>query len=312
MKIIAQDKVNIQEILALVLHTIPVIVNKDAEAYILIKDICSDLEEFINTGKADVNEISVFTEAYEKEIIANWQVHGYEYKYRNQIIEYMRHRISVRYLTVSNPRTDLSLSLIPWFMLPGRPYPVFLYAYADWHYSKTEHQSMRLSAYAAGRVFGVESFNKSTLCRIRKDEQFSGMHMDMLQDGGEPVKLPDTDVATLVVKLLENYSEIRKYIVPDKEEQHSPPTNGTEYIAHALDSVPVELSRVIKDHSTTRQGICDTRKRPTRRLNEKYRHLQRLPCCVHSSQLELIRKSFIAACRAAVMDTAVRHHKFLI
>jgi len=305
MGMITQDIDNLQEILEMVLPIVPAVLNRDKHFYILIKDINNDLHKFITTGKAVANEIDVFNDEYEKELILTWQKSGYEYKYRNQTVEYMHRSVSIRYLTVNNPRTNISVSLIPWFMLPGRLYPVFVYAYAEWHYVKSRQKSMRLSACAAGRIFGVESFNKSTLSRVHNDKQFFNIR-------DEPSSLLDSNAAEFAVELLENYPKMRKHAMPDNGERRSPPIRSSEYISHIFCSIPDELSKVIKDRPLPRRATGDTRKRPPRRLKTQQKRLQRPPDFVQSSQIELIRSSFIAACMAAVLDTAIKYHKFLI
>lgn len=53
----------------------------------------------------------------------------------------------------------------PSFKLPNRPYPVYVYLYAAaWYLSSGE--SMRAAAQKAMRVFGLETFSHSTICRF--------------------------------------------------------------------------------------------------------------------------------------------------
>ena len=312
MGMITHDITNIQEFLDMVIPIVPAVLTGDTYSHILIKDFNDDLQKFIDTGKAGANEISVFTSAYENELVSVWQTSEYEYKSRYQTIEYMHQRVSVRYLTVRNPRTDISVSLIPWFMLPGRPYPVFVYAYAEWYYGNSEQKSMRLSASAAGRVFGVDSFDKSTLSRVHNDKQIFNIHIDRAQDVVEPPSLADANTAVFVAKLLESHPKMHEYSAPDKGVLHSPPTSNSEYISYIFSSAPEELSKVIKNRPPPRQATRDTRKRLPRRIKAQRKRLQRQPDFVQSDQIELIRSSFIAMCKAAVLDTAIKYHKFLI
>ena len=312
MGIITQDITNVQEVLETVLPIVPTVLTKDTHFYVLLKDLNDELQKFINTEKAGANEIDVFTAEYENELVFTWQKNGYEYKSQNQTVEYFHRRVSVRYLTVNNPRTNISVSLIPWFILPGRPYPVFVYAYAEWHYGKSEQKSMRLSARAAGKVFGVESFNKSTLSRIHNNKHIFNLNIDRAQDAGEQSSLPDANTAEFVVELLENNLKTQKHAAPDEGGQCSPKISNSEYISHIFYSVPDELSKVIKGRPLPRQATKDTRKRPPRRLAAQQKRMQRPPDFVNSSQIEHIRISFIAACKAAVLDTAIKYQKFLI
>jgi hypothetical protein len=63
----------------------------------------------------------------------------------------MESSVIIKYLQVLNPKTDVSISLIPWFLLSGRPYPVFIYIYANWHYESFGKKSMKQSAIATGK-----------------------------------------------------------------------------------------------------------------------------------------------------------------
>jgi len=312
MGIITQDITDIQEVSKLVFPNIPIVYSDDNHFYILIKDLNNELNKYINSEDIEATEINAFTDEFEKELILNWQTSGYEYKFQNQTVEYMHRRISVRYLTVSNPHTYINVSLIPWFMLPGRPYPVFVYAYAEWHYEKSEQKSMRLSAYAAGKIFGVDSFNKSTLSRVRKDKKFQNIHTDRALGADELSCQPGANIAEFTVELLENYPKMREQSKPDKCGQHALPISNPEYISHVFSSVPDELSKVIKGRSLSRKVAKITRTRPSRRLAIRQKRLQRLPECVQSDRIKFIRSSFIAACMAAVLDTAIKYHKFLI
>jgi len=137
----------------------------DSCLYLLIKDIHKDLNDFILSGIAQAYELHVFSEAQEKEMIGHWARFGLKATYRSQKITYMNTDIAIIYLHVRDPVAGVGISLILWFMLPGRPYPVFVYIYAIWHYHVTEKKSLSESACAAGRVFGVNGLNKSTVSR---------------------------------------------------------------------------------------------------------------------------------------------------
>jgi hypothetical protein len=137
--------------------------------YFLVRDISQELEEFILTGKKHSDELHVFSEEREREMIKVWRQLGLKVAYHYQQIEYMRCNVMITYLRVFNPATDINISLIPWFMLPpNRPYPIFVYVYSIWYYHITGKKSLSQSAAAAGKLFGIDSLNKSTVCRSIK------------------------------------------------------------------------------------------------------------------------------------------------
>ena len=206
MGMITQGEVIIQEAIEASLCNIPVAMIHDTKAYILVKNLSERLEKFIQTGKteAGASELSVFSDAQEKELAIDWRESEYGYVFHYQTLEYMNKRISVKYPVVTKQKTEMRLSLIPWCMLPDRPYPVFVYAYAIWHYSMTGQKSMMLSAHAAGKVFGIGSFNKSTLCRIRKDKNISGMLTGHTEATAGQTGPHNGDIASYISELLEH------------------------------------------------------------------------------------------------------------
>ena len=312
MGMITQDEVNIQEIQEAVLHNIPAIITRNGKAFILVKDINDGLEEYINTGKTNAGVIGVFPDKHEKELADGWSANGYECIYHQQTLECMHRRVSVRYPTIRNPRTGMGVSLLPWCMLPERPYPVFLYAYADWHYLKTGQKSMKMSAHAAGKVFGVSSFNKSTLCRMRRDKSITGMPVGGTQSTIVHSARRDADIAACVTGLLEHPAPTQNIAGTDGGGRR-PPTNNTEFNMHALSAVPDELSKVIIGGPPTRHIAHDKRKRPPRpRHMNNAKRVQRPVRYVNSDRIEYIRIEFIALCKAAVIDAAIKYHRFLI
>jgi len=58
--------------------------------------------------------------------------------------------------------------IIPEFLVPRRPYPVYVYLYAIDLYSNTPEKGQRWAAEATRRHFGLESFSHTTLGRALK------------------------------------------------------------------------------------------------------------------------------------------------
>jgi hypothetical protein len=178
-----------------VLREIPVVLTSDgSEVYLFIKKLHEPMEQFLLNGTAEVMELHVFSEDQEQALIRQWEQLGFSWRYCNRPLEYMYRRVTVTYLQVSNPATGMRISLIPWFMLPGKCYPVFVYLYAAWHYHRSEQKSQRLSAEAAGRIFGIEHLHKSTVCRSIKlmDHLFGVSSMHAPLSVTEPAVLSET------------------------------------------------------------------------------------------------------------------------
>ena len=136
--------------------------------YVLIKDTRKDLEDFLLSGRAEADEFHALSDEHEQSIADLCVRLGLTATYHNQAMDYMHRRFMVTYPKIRNPANAKSITLIPWFMLPGRPYPLFVYLYAIWHYGVSERKSLRLSALAAGKLFGIDELNKSTVWRSIK------------------------------------------------------------------------------------------------------------------------------------------------
>jgi len=76
--------------------------------------------------------------------------------------------------------------IVPEFMIPGRPYPVYVYMYAISLYSSNPKMGQREAAEKTGKRFGIEKFSHSTVCRAMKR-----LEALIKTDGNEPE--PDSE-----------------------------------------------------------------------------------------------------------------------
>jgi len=317
MGMIPQDTPSIQETLASVLRELPIVlIGGESCIYILVRDLQKDTENFIKTGKADTDKLHVLPETQEDALIEEWRLDGFEYGYHCQPIEYMRRRVTIKYLWVKNPKTGMEISLIPWFMLPGKPYPIFVYVYAIWHYINSEQKSMRLSAAATGAVFKIIGFNKSTLCRsIKTMGQIFGrfkIKTPLSTDGQPaPAAAEMSDRISGILKGCPSIKSLEK-VLGANVGRLPPPIRRIKKVKYALSRIPDTLSNVFKERADTRKGSRDNRKRPARPHKMKTRYVQRKLRFVESQRLEAIRTEFIALCKAIVLDAAISYHRFLI
>ena len=225
-------------------------------------------------------------------------------------------RITINYLQVHNPGKDIKISLIPWFILPGRPYPVFLYIYSIWHYQETGLNSLSKSAAAGGKLFGISKLNKSTVSRsIKAMEGFidiSRIDRPLSTDGRE---VPcGEEIFELVVEILENCPTLDSL---EKElrgmvKHLPPPIKRAEAARLALSGIPAMYAKIIKGRAPCATGH-DARKRPARpKRKKKPADPQNNFTFVAPWQITQIRKAFIEACRHLVLDAAVTYHRFLV
>ena len=321
MGMIPQDMSENQEsaanVLRDVLSGIPAALSTGGECiYMLVKDISKELEGFIYTGMTDKSRLHALSREDERAVAECCGRHGLTLNYCSQCLEYMHRKVTVAYPQIRYRKGAAKVLLIPWFTLPDRLYPVFTYIYAIWHYNASGKKSQRLSAAAAGKVFGIDSFHKSTVCRNIK--AMEGLAESIM--GGSPA--PDEKSGKqAAVDVIESIPEILKHcptaaalkeslggtVFPMPEHM-----NNTQKPGDALSSIPLDYSKAIVEppHSGSRQR--DTRKRPPRPYRRPGNHVQRPLRFADSAKIRRIRRDFIAACRDKVIDTATAHHKFLL
>ena len=88
-------------------------------------------------------------------------------RYYNYQIKYYRHDheiICPRYTFADG--TDMTV--IPWYLIPGRPYPIQIYLYACALYSTNPEIGQRGAAEATRAKFDLKTFSHSTVCRSFK------------------------------------------------------------------------------------------------------------------------------------------------
>ena len=319
MEIIAQNIENAQEVLSRILQNIPIVMaTKEDRIYILIKNINTKLENFIYTGEAETSEFQVFSNDDMQAMSRHWTRLGLTVTYhRQQMGYYMQRKITITYPQVSDPATGMRVSLIPWFMLPGRPHPIFAYIYAIWHYRTSGEKSQRLSAAATEKLFGIDGFNKSTLCRsLRAGGIFEILQQDMPQTAIGCEMASNEDLIEYIPRLLKGCPSIKtlKEMLGGNTGQLSESVSDTENVRGALSGVPHEYLKVIKENG---QGSAngkanDSRKRPSRPRSECKRPKRRALQFAPKPQIEYIRKGFITYCCSFVMSAAMTYHQVLL
>ena len=297
--------------------------------YILVKDVAKELEDFILTGKAKTREFHVFPHDREQSMISDWVQLGYDVAYSSQRIDYMDELVTIKYLKARNPNTGVSVSLIPWFLIPGRPYLVFIYAYAIWHYHITGKKSLKETALATGKLFKIRSINKSTISRsIKAMEGFidvsatdrarsaTGQEASSGQAGG----LPDGQTEETCEDAIRRATEILTCCpsIEYLEEAYRgtakqlPGPINVKAAGFVMSGVPTGHSQIIIHSESGRRKNRDARKRPPRPRNKKTQPVQHHLRFVDFSQREKIRKEFIEICKHFVLDAATVYHRFLV
>jgi len=103
--------------------------------------------------------------------------------YQSYQIEYRRHHevICPRYTFTDGS----SVIVIPWFLIPGRPYPIQVYIRACSLYSTNPGMGQRAVAEATRTEFGLEKFSHSTVSRSFRAFEHSRKESLALRFGDE-------------------------------------------------------------------------------------------------------------------------------
>jgi len=284
--------------------------------YILVRDISKELGDFISTGMTDKTRLHALSREDEEAVAECCELHDLTLSYCSQCMEYMHREVTVTYPQISGSGGGAKVLLTPWFALPDRPYPVFIYMYAIWHYNVSEKKSQRLSAEAAGKLFGIDSFNKSTVCRNIKamGELSEAIRAGGAAPGGNAGTKTTKEMLGCIPKILESCPSnglleemLGGSIAPSPES-----ANNAQNLLYDLSAIPHEYSRVIIEAAPAGNRKGDTRKRPARSRKKPENGVQRTTRFVDSAKIERIRRGFIAVCRDMVMDSAAAYHKFLL
>lgn len=195
-------------------------------------------------------------------------------------------------------------------------YPIFTYIYAIWYYQTTGKKSLSQSAAAAGKLFGIDTMNKSTVSRnIKAMEHFIEIsQIDRLLPTDEPEAPSDEEVIERIPEILGSGASVesleRRYGQRIKRLPEPIRHTGTEQ--DILSAIPGELSQVVKDGEPAKKKTRDVRKRPGRPRGKGSRRAQRQPDFVDIAQIEKTRRAFIEICRSMVVNAAAVYHRFLI
>jgi len=300
--------------------------------YILIEDFDKELNDFIITGKSEYKEFHVLPKTKEEELINECEHLGFEYRYFNHRLEYMNEIVIIKYLKIHNPESGISISLIPWFVVPRKPFPIVVYIYADWYYhvKGTEvpgKKSLQEAAIATGKLFGIMTLNKSTVSRnigaMKKiiDMPQKGLSLtvsdfEVEQSDTARIHGLNEDAVEQAIGLLKSCPSIKVL----KEKYHGvieplpKAINANPSAKHVLSDVPAEYSQILINTDSVNRNNPDKRNRPPRprKKREKDNPVQHRLRFVEYARREKIRKEFIEICRQLVLDAAVKYHCFLI
>ena len=292
--------------------------------YVLVTEINAELDGFICTGRTENSEFQVLPEDDEQEVVNAWAGSGYDVRYHRHPLEYMGKSVTVNCLKVRNCETDVSITLIPWFVVPGRPFPIITYIYAIWHYHYHGKKSLNESAKASGKLFNIESFHKSTVSRsIRAMENIIDIsQMDRAlavseHDAKSGIAQPDKpcgDILERASEILANCPSVEALKKTYHDEMGPLPerVNAKAGIESVLGGIPPKHGQILIHPERVTRASRDTRERPARSRKKKHGPVQHQFGFVDPACREKIRIAFIDVCRHLVLDAAATYHRFLI
>jgi len=124
-------------------------------------------------GRLDQSQQHTYQIDEDNNLNQKYQGDGYQKRERIYQLTYQYHIYTI-ICPEYRKQTDIVL-IIPEFLLPGRPYPIYVYLYAIEDYSKNPDKSQRHSAEATRKQFGLTTFAHTTLGRAIK--RFVKQHM---------------------------------------------------------------------------------------------------------------------------------------
>ena len=253
---------------------------------------------------------------------------GLTVTYHRQQVELVD-RITIAYMKVEDPKTNLSVSMTPWFLVAGRPYPIFTYMYAIAHYQRADRKSLEESAAAVRKLFRISGFHKSTVSRslsamegfIDASRLEQPLAADVLKNpgclhNGQPdPDQPKEDVVKQISEILAAYPsfEMLERDFGERVRRLPEPIKRTDSTSHALSGIPDEPFNIIIRSKPGGRPSRDRRKRPPRPLaNGRPKPVQHPLKFIDYPQREEKRKDFIAICHRLALNAAIKYHRFLV
>lgn len=114
----------------------------------------------------------------QRELEVAFRAIGYSVGYRYKKLLADNREYEVTYPIVTNRETEGEIVILPEFVSPHRPYPIYSYIFAVAIYELNSEIPQRIAASLTRKQFGLETFSHSTVCRARK--KFQEIVHDML------------------------------------------------------------------------------------------------------------------------------------
>ncbi|MCL2165504.1 MAG: hypothetical protein FWH55_14220 [Oscillospiraceae bacterium] len=208
------------------------------------------------------------------------------------------------YLRVADPITKSSVTLLPWFMLARKKYPIFIYLFAYWC-CRSQNKSVRESAAATKQLFGTE-IHYSVISRSLN------MAHELL-DIEAPISTSKTAAIPLddILKCVPN-------ILTSPIDLSQPLQSGDNTWESALGNITLRFAKMVRPKSSrqaksTPPTPATTRKKQKPETYPEEKTKKPPPkTFVSEKRIDRARKLFILLCHRLVLNAAIQYHKFLI
>jgi hypothetical protein len=274
-----------------------VLKDKGDVRYLLIEELPDELDQWILTGKTDQSDFQVLSYEMASNLKIICRENGFKLTYGNQKMEYMHHTAEIEYPRIKDPSTGKSLAIIPWFLLPRKRYPAFVYMYACWS-SKYEHKGDREATVATSALFGVPDFHFSTTWR-------SKTMMDTLLNTGDPISVEASDRLTIN----DIFANLPNLMNSDIQAVKCLPSDTPA----ALANIPKLFAQIVRPKAKPIPTDPNTRrKRPNGKHRKGKHEKKKIELNMSNTELHDLQQQFITLSKNLILNAAIEYHKFIL
>jgi hypothetical protein len=272
--------------------------------YILIADIPKELNDWIFADRTKTATFQVLSKGEQKELKAICRRLKLKYKRGWQKIKYMGHTAEIEYPIIRDPNTKMSVALIPWFMLPRKKFPVFIYLYADWC-CRSQNTSEREAAAAVEQLFKTGIHYSVVSRSLNMVDNLLNIEVQI------PTSLPE---AVAIGDIIKNISS---YLTTAINQEQPQPSGGCPAVT-VMQRITVRFAKIVRPKSSRPRKAKPPAPAPMRKkqtaepcFKDKKKKPKPEPF-IKDKRVRRARQLFIILCRRFVLNAAILYHKFLI
>jgi hypothetical protein len=214
----------------------------------------------------------------------------------------MGHAAEIEYPIISDPIAKTSVALIPWFMLPRKQFPIFIYLYAYWC-CRSQNTSVREAAAAVEQLFKTVIHYSVVSRSLNMVENLLSIEVQI------PTSLP------AAVTISDIFKNISSYLTTAIN-QEQPQSSGGRPAVTVMQSITVRFVRIIQPKSSRSRKTkpptsAPKREKQTAEPCSENKKIKPDPF-IKPKRVRRTRQLFIILCRRLVLNAAILYHKFMI